>query len=67
MVEYHFISAKDLPTLHNLVQKSFQVYSLDMRCKRVNSGKETCWSQTIVELEQMDAAEIHARRLNAKS
>ena len=31
----------------NLVQKSCQAYSLDMRCTRVESGKETFWSQTL--------------------
>ena len=34
-------------------------------CPRGESGKETYWSQ-IVELEEMDASELHARRLNAK-
>ena len=29
-------------------------------------GKETCWSKTFEELENLDASEVHARRLNAK-
>ena len=37
-----------------------------MRCPRGESGKETFWSQMLKKLEQMDASEIHARRLNAK-
>ena len=37
-----------------------------MRCTRWESGKETYWSQTFEELEEMDASELHARRLNAK-
>ena len=37
-----------------------------MRCSRGESGRETSWSQTFVELEQMDASEIYAERLIAK-
>ena len=37
-----------------------------MSCMREKSGTETFWSQDIEELEEMDASEIHARRLNAK-
>ena len=33
---------------------------------RSEIGKEMCWSQTTEELENLDAAEIHGRRLNAK-
>ena len=36
------------------------------RCTRRESGKETSWSQTLCVVEQMDASELHARRLNAK-
>ena len=51
----------------NMVQKPCQVYSLDMRCTREKSGKETyLLVADIEELEKMDASEIHARRLNAK-
>ena len=31
----------------NLIQKSCQVYSLDMCCPRVESGKVTLWSHTL--------------------
>ena len=31
----------------NSVQKSYKVYSLDMRCTRGESGKETSWSQIL--------------------
>ena len=51
----------------NLVPKSCQVFSSVMYCVRWESGQETSWSQTLIgELEEVDASEIHARRLNAK-
>ena len=31
----------------NSARKSYQVYSLDTRCTREESGKETSWSQTL--------------------
>ena len=50
----------------NSVQKSCQVYSLDMCCPRENlEGRHIMVADT-EELEQMDASELHARRLNAK-
>ena len=44
---YHPISAQYLSRPHQFVQMSGQVYSLDMRCTRGESGKETSWSQTL--------------------
>ena len=37
-----------------------------MSCMRVESGRETFLVADSVELEKMDASEIHAGRLNAK-
>ena len=34
MAEYHIVSAEDLSRLHEFVQKSCQLYSLDIRCTR---------------------------------
>ena len=50
-----------------LVQKSCQEDSLDMRC----TGREKIWKgdnlvADIEELKEMDASELHARRLNVK-
>ena len=44
MVEYHPISANDQSRLRQLY---CQVYSLETRCTREESGKETSWSQTL--------------------
>ena len=37
-----------------------------MYCMREESGEETLMIADIEELEEMDASELHARRLNAK-
>ena len=59
MVDHHAISAKDLSRLHR--QESLTKYILGLCTASVGeSGKETFWSQTIEELEKMDASEIHA-------
>ena len=50
----------------NLVQKSCQVYSSVLYCMRGESGKETFMIADKEELEEMDASELHARRLSAK-
>ena len=47
-------------------KKSCQVYSSVMFCMRVETAKETLWIADIEELEEMDASELHVRRLNAK-
>ena len=44
----------------------YPMYFSVMHYTRGESGKETLWSQDIEELEEMDASELHARRLNAK-
>ena len=50
----------------NLVQKSFDVRSSCMRYTRGESGKGDVLGADIEKLKEMDASEIHARRLNAK-
>ena len=50
----------------SLVRKFCQESSKGWPDRREESGKETFWSQTLRELENIDASEIHARRLNAK-
>ena len=48
MVEYHTISAKDQSRLHQFGAKVLPVmYTMDTRCTREKSGKETLWSQTL--------------------
>ena len=66
MVEYHlcFLLKTNLDC-SSLGQKSCLVYFSVVHFTRRDSGKETLWSQ-IEELEEMDASELHARRLNAK-
>ena len=46
-----------------MVRKLHLAYSWDVHWMRGESGKEILWSQTS---ELVDAAEIHARRLNTK-
>ena len=50
----------------NLVLKSCQVYSSVMLCTREAVWKGDIMVADIETLEQMDASELHARRLNAK-
>ena len=50
----------------NSVQKFFQVYSFDIRCTGVESGKEPFWSQTLRNWNRWDASEIFVKRRNAK-
>ena len=50
----------------NLVQKSCQVYSSVVYCVREEIWKGDIMVADIEELEEMDASELHARRLNAK-
>ena len=67
MVEYHPISAKgSCRACISSARKSDQVLSLDVRYTREESGKETFLSQTLKDLEEMDASEIHAKRLTAR-
>ena len=66
MVEYHPISAKDKSRLTNLVRKSYQEYSLDVRCMRGEFRKEIFLVAHIEELQNMDESEIYLRRITAK-
>ena len=66
MVEYHPISAKDPSRLYQFVPKVLPGIFLGYVLSAGGSGKETFWSKDIAELEEMDASELHARRLNAK-
>ena len=68
IVEYYPISARDQSRLYQFGKKvSHMEYSWDMHQSRGEFGKETFWPQTLIdELEDMDAAEIHPRRINAK-
>ena len=51
----------------NLIQKSCQVNSLDVRCTRWGGfWKGDIMVADIEEMEEMNASELHARRLNAK-
>ena len=64
MLEYHPISAKKTyRDCINSVLKSCQVYSLDMRCTRCGIWRGDIMFADIEELEEMDASELHARRL----
>ena len=63
MVEYLPISAKDSTTM---VRKFYLEYAQDVHWMREESGEEILWSQTFEQLENVDASEMHARRLNAK-
>ena len=66
MVEYHPILRKTYRDFIYLVQKSCQVYSLDLCCPRGRIWKGDIMVADIEKLEQMDASELHARRLNAE-
>ena len=66
MVEYHPISAKDPSRLHQFGAKVLPSIFLGYA-----SHAERIWIGDIMisdieELEEMDASELHARRLNAK-
>ena len=66
MVEYHLISAEELSRLHqfgpNVLPGIFLCYVLYLG----GIWKGDTMFADIEELEEMDASEIHARRLNAK-
>ena len=66
MVEYHPISAKDISRLHPFGPKVLP--SIFLGCVLHTGGiwKGDIMIADIEELEEMDASEIHARRLNAK-
>ena len=66
MVEKHPISTKDLSRLHQFGAKVLPVYFSVMHFSRVRIWKGDIVVADIEELEEMDASELHARRLNAK-
>ena len=66
MVEYHPISAKDLSTLHQFGPKVLPGIFLGYTLHAERIWKGDVLIADIGELEEMDASEILARRLNAK-
>ena len=66
MVEYHPISAKDLSRLHQFGPKVLPGRFLGYALSAGGIWKGDIPVADIEELEQMDASEIRARRLNAK-
>ena len=66
LVKYYPISAKDLLRLHQLGPKVLPGIFIGCALNAGESGKEDIVVADIEVLEQMDASELHARRLNAK-
>ena len=66
MVEYHPISAKDQSGLHQFGPKVLPGIFLGYVLYAGGIWKGDIVVADIEELEQMDASDIHARRLNAK-
>ena len=66
MVEYHPISAKDMSRLHQFSPKVLPGIFFGYALNAVRIWKGDILVADIEELEQMDASELHARRLNAK-
>ena len=66
MVEYHPTSAKDISRLHQFGPKVLPGILLGyaLYAERIWKGDKKV--ADIEELEDMDASELHARRLNAK-
>ena len=66
MVEYHPISAKDLSRLHQFGKKvlPWKFFGCVLHAEGIWKGDIVV--ADIEELEQMDASEIYAKRLNAK-
>ena len=64
MVEYHPISAKDISRLHQFGPKVLPSIFLGYALYAIWKGY--IMVADIEELEEMDASEIHARRLDAK-
>ena len=66
MVEYHLISAKDISRLHQFCPKVLPgiFFGCVLYAERVWKGDILV--ADIEDLEEMDASEVHARRLNAK-
>ena len=66
MVESHPISAKDQSRLHQFGSKVFPGIFLGCALYAGGIWKGDIMVADIEELEEMDASELHARRLNAK-
>ena len=66
MVEYHPISAKDPSRLHQFGPKNLARFFLGYVLYAGRIWKGDIMVADIEELEEMDASELHARRLNAK-
>ena len=66
MVEFHPISAEDLSRLHRFGPKVLPCIFLGYALHAGGIWKGNILIADIEELEQMDASELHARRLNAK-
>ena len=67
MVEYHPISAKDLSRLHQFGPQVLPGIFLGYALYAEGIWQGDILVADIEELEQMDASELHARRLNANS
>ena len=66
MVEYHPISAKDQSRLHLFVAKFLPGVFLGYAVYVGGIWKGDILVADIAELEEMDASELHAKRLNTK-
>ena len=66
MVEYHPISAKDLSRLHQFGAKVFPGIFLGSALYAGGVWKGDTMVADIEEIEEVDASELHTRRLNAK-
>ena len=66
MVEYHPVSGKDQSGLHQFGSKVFPGFFLGHAKNAGRIWKGDIMVADIEELEEMDASELHARRLNAK-
>ena len=66
MVEYHPFSAKNHSGLHQFGPRVLPCFFLGYVWYAVRIWRGDILMEDIEELEEMDASEIHARRLNAK-
>ena len=67
LVDYYPITAKDQSPNPSIWKESFTLdCSSDTLSTRGKIGRVMYWSQTLKELETMDASEIYSKRLNAK-
>ena len=66
MVEYHPISANDISRLHQIGPKVLPSFFLGFVLYAGGIWKGDIMVADIEELEEMDASELHARKLNVK-